>query len=145
MGRSSLGRELRVCPTRWSVSSSVESVSTLTRLFQSWTTETLRRRSLDLGMRSRAKVKFNVNRVDNMIIQSIAMLDVLDKDLNQFAMRAKEWYSWHFPELVRIVSDNVLFNRCVLLIGDKSTLTEDSLEALENIVGDDVVANTILV
>merc|ERR1712065_37012 len=94
---------------------------------------------------SRAKVKFNVNRVDNMIIQSIAMLDVLDKDLNQFAMRAKEWYSWHFPELVRIVSDNVLFNRCVLLIGDKSTLTEDSLEALENIVGDDVVANTILV
>ena len=31
---------------------------------------------------SRAKVKFNVNRVDNMIIQSIALLDQLDKDVN---------------------------------------------------------------
>ena len=46
---------------------------------------------------SRAKVKFNVHRADNMIIQSIALLDQLDKDLNTFAMRVKEWYAWHFP------------------------------------------------
>ncbi len=38
---------------------------------------------------SRAKVKFNVNRVDNMIIQSIALLDQLDKDINTFAMRIR--------------------------------------------------------
>lgn len=38
---------------------------------------------------SRAKVKFNVNKVDNMIIQSIALLDQLDKDVNTFAMRIK--------------------------------------------------------
>lgn len=38
---------------------------------------------------SRAKVKFNVNKVDNMIIQSIALLDQLDKDINTFAMRIK--------------------------------------------------------
>jgi hypothetical protein len=31
---------------------------------------------------SRSKVKFNVHRVDNMIIQSSALLDQLDKDLN---------------------------------------------------------------
>ena len=43
------------------------------------------------------QVKFNVNRSDNMIIQSISLLDQLDKDLNTFAMRIKEWYSWHFP------------------------------------------------
>merc|ERR1711959_624484 len=36
---------------------------------------------------SRSKVKFNVNRVDNMIIQSICLLDQLDKDLNTMAMR----------------------------------------------------------
>ena len=46
---------------------------------------------------SRAKVKFNVNKADNMIIQAIAMLDQLDKNLNTFAMRLREWYSWHFP------------------------------------------------
>ena len=38
---------------------------------------------------SRAKVKFNVNRVDNMIIQAISLLDQLDKDINTFSMRAK--------------------------------------------------------
>ena len=38
---------------------------------------------------SRGKVKFNVNRADNMIIQSISILDQLDKDINQFAMRMK--------------------------------------------------------
>ena len=30
---------------------------------------------------SRAKVKFNVNKSDNMIIQSIALLDQLDKEI----------------------------------------------------------------
>ena len=40
---------------------------------------------------SRAKVKFNVNRVDNMIIQAIALFDTLDKDVNTFVMRVREW------------------------------------------------------
>ena len=38
---------------------------------------------------SRAKVKFNVHRVDNMIIQTIAILDQLDKDINTFSMRIR--------------------------------------------------------
>lgn len=38
---------------------------------------------------SRAKVKFNVNKSDNMIIQSISTLDHLDKDINTFAMRVR--------------------------------------------------------
>ena len=38
---------------------------------------------------SRAKVKFNVNRVDNMIIQSIATLDLMDKNLNSFSMKMR--------------------------------------------------------
>lgn len=42
---------------------------------------------------SRAKVKFNVNRADNMIIQSINLLDKLDKDINTFAMRVR--YATH--------------------------------------------------
>jgi nucleolar protein 56 len=37
------------------------------------------------------QVKFNPGRSDNMIIQSIGLLDQLDKDLNTFAMRVREW------------------------------------------------------
>ncbi|GJQ10455.1 hypothetical protein GpartN1_g2246.t1 [Galdieria partita] len=93
---------------------------------------------------SRSKVKFNVNRADTMIVQSITLLDQLDKDINTFAMRVKEWYSWHFPELVKIVSDNIVYARCVQLIGDKSTLSEESLTSLEKIVGDEQVSKNIL-
>jgi len=34
-------------------------------------------------------------------------------------MRLKEGYSWHFPELAKIVSDNENFTKLVILIGNK--------------------------
>ena len=93
---------------------------------------------------SRAKVKFNVNRVDNMIIQSIAMLDQLDKDLNTFSMRVREWYGWHFPELVRITTDNYTYARLATFIKNRNTLSEASLEGLKEITLDEEVAKSIL-
>ncbi|KAG8898942.1 snoRNP complex protein nop56 [Tulasnella sp. 403] len=86
---------------------------------------------------SRAKVKFNVNRSDNMIIQAIALLDQLDKDVNTFAMRMREWYSWHFPELSKIVPDNYQFAKAAKLIGSRSSLTEDKLDELTEILDND--------
>lgn len=114
---------------------------------------------------SRSKVKFNPARSDNMIIQSIALLDQMDKDLNTFAMRVREWYSWHFPELKDIVKDNYMFARCASFIQDKSTLCsapggqgtaedddddenggagKDKLPGLIEIVGDPEMANAIV-
>ncbi|ETI49601.1 hypothetical protein F441_06602 [Phytophthora nicotianae CJ01A1] len=93
---------------------------------------------------SRAKVKFNVNRADNMIIQAIALLDQMDKDINTFAMRVREWYSWHFPELVKIVNDNYVYARCASFIKNRSSLSEDSLEELAKIVLDEDKAQQIL-
>jgi len=93
---------------------------------------------------SRSKVKFNPNRADNMIIQSIALLDQMDKDINTFAMRVKEWYSWHFPELKDIVKDNYIFARCAAFIQDKSRLTDEHVDEIEAIVGDEVLAKSVL-
>lgn len=93
---------------------------------------------------SRAKVKFNVNKVDNMIIQAISLLDTLDKDINTFVMRVREWYSWHFPELVKVVNDNYQYARIALLVKDKSTLSEEKLEALTEIVGDEAKAKEVI-
>nr|XP_019942304.1 PREDICTED: nucleolar protein 56 [Paralichthys olivaceus] len=93
---------------------------------------------------SRAKVKFNVNRVDNMIIQSIALLDQLDKDINTFSMRVREWYGYHFPELIRIVPDNSMYCRLTQLIGNRKELSEESLEGLEEVVMDGAKAQAIL-
>ncbi|XP_038552268.1 nucleolar protein 56 [Micropterus salmoides] len=93
---------------------------------------------------SRAKVKFNVNRVDNMIIQSIALLDQLDKDINTFSMRVREWYGYHFPELIKIVPDNSMYCRLAQLIGNRKELSEESLESLEEVVMDSAKAQAIL-
>ena len=62
-----------------------------------------------------------------MVIQAIALLDTLDRDINTFVMRVREWYSWHFPELIKIVPDNYQYSRLALLIKNKSDLTEAAL------------------
>ncbi|KAJ7070351.1 hypothetical protein B0H15DRAFT_870697 [Mycena belliarum] len=94
---------------------------------------------------SRSKLKFNVNRIDNMIIQAIALLDQLDKDVNLFSMRIREWYGYHFPELVRLVPDNHQYARVAKFIGDKDTLNEEQLPDLAAILDDDsTVAQNIL-
>lgn len=93
---------------------------------------------------SRSKVKFNVHRVDNMIIQSIALLDQLDKDINTFSMRIREWYSYHFPELVKIVPENYLYAKVAQFIKNRKELSEESLEGLEEIVMDSSKAQAIL-
>jgi len=93
---------------------------------------------------SRAKVKFNVNKSDNMIIQSIALLDQLDKDINTFCMRIREWYSYHFPELIKIVPENALYAKVVKLVKNRKELTAEKLEALEAILMDSARAQAVI-
>ncbi|KAK4756239.1 hypothetical protein SAY87_006366 [Trapa incisa] len=93
---------------------------------------------------SRAKVKFNVNRVDNMVIQAIFLLDTLDKDINSFSMRVREWYSWHFPELAKIVNENYLYSKVAKYIEDRSNLSEDNIPGLTDIIGDEDKAKEIV-
>ena len=51
--------------------------------------------------------------VDTMIVQAIGLLDDLDKELNTYAMRVREWYGWHFPEMTKIVADNIKYAKAV--------------------------------
>ena len=39
--------------------------------------------------RTRFKLKFSPDKVDTMIVQAIALLDDLDKEINIYAMRVK--------------------------------------------------------
>jgi RNA processing factor Prp31 len=45
--------------------------------------------------------------------QAIGLLDDLDKELNTYAMRVREWYGWHFPEMTKIVADNIAYAKAV--------------------------------
>jgi len=84
-------------------------------------------RAMALGLShtlSRFKLKFSPDKVDTMIIQAVGLLDDLDKELNNFAMRLREWYGWHFPEMGKIVTENLTYAKVVRLIGLK-TRTKD--------------------
>ncbi|KAF2119482.1 hypothetical protein BDV96DRAFT_642503 [Lophiotrema nucula] len=79
---------------------------------------------------SRHKLKFSPDKVDTMIIQAIASLDVLDKQLNTYAMRVKEWYGWHFPELAKILNDNLAYSKVVLKMGFRSNAKKSDLSSI---------------
>jgi nucleolar protein 58 len=72
-----------------------------------------------------------------MIVQAISLLDDLDKEVNTYAMRVKEWYGWHFPELVRIVTDNLVYARLVLHLGLRKNVEKiDLSDVLEEVTAD---------
>ena len=79
---------------------------------------------------SRVQCTFDASREDKPILQSIALIDQLDKNINSFCMRVKEWFGWHFPELSKIVSDNSSYIKTVKLIKNKENLLADR-DALE--------------
>jgi nucleolar protein 58 len=79
---------------------------------------------------SRHKLKFSPDKVDTMIVQAIALLDDLDKELNMYAMRVKEWYGWHFPEMGRILNDNLAYAKIILKMGMRTSASTTDLSEI---------------
>lgn len=94
---------------------------------------------------SRSKCAEDVNRQDKPIMQTIALIEQMDKDINTFCMRLKEWFAWHFPELTKIVNDNQIYARLVnLFAGSRDNVTDDALEQIQEIVLDEDKAQQII-
>jgi len=56
-----------------------------------------------------------------------ALLDELDKELNTYAMRVREWYGWHFPEMTKIVLENLPYARVVKKMGIRQNAAKTDL------------------
>jgi nucleolar protein 58 len=78
---------------------------------------------------SRHKLKLSPQKASTMTIQAISLLDDLDKELNTFSMRIKEWYGWHFPEMAKIILDNITYSKIVLIMGTRENLASMDLSA----------------
>lgn len=59
-------------------------------------------------------------------------------------MRLKEWYSWHFPELTKIVNDNNIFSKLVYLMEKRDNITDEMKERITDIVLDDEKAQQVI-
>ena len=79
---------------------------------------------------ARYKLKFSPDKVDTMVVQAIGLLDELDKELNTYAMRVREWYGWHFRHLTKIIQDNMQYAKALLIkLGDRATASQQILPA----------------
>lgn len=87
---------------------------------------------------SRYKLSFTSEKVDTMIIQAVCLLEDLDKELNNYAMRLREWYSWHFPELARIITDNATYAQAVILIGMRTNVKKLSLDQMHEVMPEEI-------
>ncbi|CAM1509051.1 Fc.00g027900.m01.CDS01 [Cosmosporella sp. VM-42] len=103
----------------------------LSSLIPGLLTENVDRMALGLShSMSRHKLKFSADKVDSMIIQAVKLLDDLDKELNVYAMRTKEWYGWHFPEMAKILNDNLAYARVILHVGMRTKISESDLSEI---------------
>lgn len=59
-------------------------------------------------------------------------------------MRLKEWFSWTFPELTRIVNDNIIFTKLVHMIERKENVNDDIKDEITAIVLDEEKATQII-
>ena len=99
-------------------------------------------KAMQLGLShslSRYKLKFTADKVDIMIVQAIGLLDDLDKEINMYAMRVREWYGWHFPEMAKIMNDNMFYAKCVKRMGMRTNCKNCDFS---DILGDETLEAT---
>ena len=104
-------------------------------------------RAMQLGLShslSRYKLKFSPDKVDTMVVQAVGLLDDLDKEVNTYAMRVKEWYGWHFPEMARLVNDNVHYAELVRKVRDRTNFKNSRDVVTEILDDDETAAQTLL-
>lgn len=98
-------------------------------------------KAMQLGLAhsmSRYTLSFSSDKVDTMIIQAVSLLEDLDKELNNYAMRLKEWYGWHFPELSKILTDNMVYAQAVNLIGMRTNVKNLTDEQLHDFIPEEI-------
>lgn len=92
---------------------------------------------------ARHYIQFDEKRQDKPIINAHSLLELMDKNLNIFAMRVKESYGWHFPELSKILTDNETYIKFVSKVGNKENLAQMPTEELAELVGEEALAHEI--
>jgi nucleolar protein 56 len=81
---------------------------------------------------AKLRIKGASEKRDLIVAQGIQTLDDLDRTVNLFMGRLREWYGVYFPELDRLIEKHETYARLVMNVGYKEGFTVDDLEK-ENI------------
>jgi len=77
---------------------------------------------------TKIRVRMAVEKRDLVVAQAIQTLDDLDKTVNLFMGRIREWYGLHFPELDKLLEKHETYARLILKLGTRDNLTAENLE-----------------
>jgi len=77
---------------------------------------------------AKLRVKGAVEKRDLLVAQAIQTLDDLDKTINLFMSRVREWYGIHFPELDRLLEKHETYARLVVELGSRENFATEKLE-----------------
>ena len=77
---------------------------------------------------AKMKVKKTVERRDMLVAQAVLTVDDLDKSLNLFMGRLREWFGLHYPELDRLLDKHETYARLVVNLGTRENFTVENLE-----------------
>ena len=81
---------------------------------------------------AKLRIKGASEKRDLIIAQGIQTLDDLDRTVNLFMGRLREWYGVYFPELDRLIEKHETYSRLVMNLGYRENYTVECLEK-ENI------------
>lgn len=79
---------------------------------------------------TRRKLRKYAQKRDLLAVQAIRAIDDIDKTLNLFAVRLREWYSVHFPELDDISKEHEEYVKIVAEIGFRDQISINNLTKL---------------
>lgn len=77
---------------------------------------------------AKMKVKTTIERQDLLAAQAVQTIDDLDKSLNIFMSRLREWFGLHYPELDRLLDKPETYARLVVNLGTRENFTAENLE-----------------
>ncbi|MBK5112847.1 MAG: C/D box methylation guide ribonucleoprotein complex aNOP56 subunit [Candidatus Heimdallarchaeota archaeon] len=76
---------------------------------------------------TRERVRQAAEKRDGLIVHAIETIDDLDKTINLFSNRLREFYGMHFPELVDAIENHNTFAKVVSETGNKSNISKKLL------------------
>jgi len=71
---------------------------------------------------TKERVRQAAEKRDRLVVHAIETIDDLDKTLNLFSNRLREFYGMHFPELVDAIENHQTFAKIVSQTGDKKNI-----------------------
>jgi len=76
---------------------------------------------------TRRKLRRAAQKRDLLAIQAIRAIDDIDKTINLFSERLREWYSLHFPEMDKMIEDHEQYSKIVREAGYRDNITPEGL------------------